>query len=398
MIPANDTDRELSLLGSMIMWPANTPRVLEVLVPSDFYLPAHQRLFTAIQAVWRSGEKIESSGVIEQLRRLGVHGRVDCYSSIVNSEYNAMPAARVVAAMALRRRLHSVSLELQQAAADLTNDAASVLDSARATLAAIDTPLISREPDDESFDEFLQRSTDKPTSWLVPHVIREGWRTVIVAGEGLGKTWLLRQFAVCAAYGIHPLRFTAMEPVSVMLCDLENPEDHIHASLDRLVGQARRFSSTTPQGRLWHRPGGIDLRKRADRAEMESLIAQRRPQLLIAGPLYKMMRVNANESWEQAAREVQAVLDDWRTRYSLSLLLEDHAPQASGGKREMRPYGSSLWLRWPEIGIGLEKTRDGSLALSRWRGDRMPTDWPTSLSRGNPWPWVGRWDDGMAEE
>jgi replicative DNA helicase len=176
-----------------------------------------------------------------------------------------------------------------------------------------------------------------------------------------------------------------------MLIDLENPDDHLYRSLDVLVTQAKRSSGTKSDvTRLWRRPGGINLRKRADRAEVETLLTRRRPELLVLGPLYKSYRVKDRDAWDLVASEVQEVLDDWRVRFSLSILIEDHAPKG----KDLVPFGSSLWLRWPEIGLGLDLQKDHSLEVQRWRGDRMPTDWPDSLERGSPWPWNGRWATG----
>jgi replicative DNA helicase len=75
--------------------------------------------------------------------------------------------------------------------------------------------------------------------------------------------------------------------------------------------------------------------------------------------------------------------------------LEHHAPHGETSKiREMRPFGSSLWLRWPEFGLALKRDPDRrtSLKVGRWRGDRVNADWPKRLDRGTVWPWVGVWD------
>lgn len=397
MTPPNDVNRELAVLGSCLVWPSNTARVIESLDASDFYSPAHQRMFTVLRELYISGETIESSAVIDGIRKLGETDLSLVVSANSAAERDPLPAVRVVAAMSLRRRLLNESNELRKAAEDHAKDPATTLEDTRAHLAAIDTPLLAREPDDESFDEFYARSTARPTPWVLHGLIREGWRAIVVAPEGQGKTWLLRQVAVCAAYGIDPFRYGPTRPVRTLLLDLENPEDHLHGSFDRLLPLARRITASRdvkPEGRLWRRPGGIDLRKRSDRAELETLIQRRRPELFVCGPLYKLASPKASEPWEFVAREVQAILDDWRARFGLSLLLEDHAAKGIAGKRDLTPYGSSLWLRWPEIGLGLDPQRDGSLAVTRWRGDRMPTTWPDELRRGKPWPWVGRWNDG----
>ncbi|MBK9178745.1 MAG: site-specific DNA-methyltransferase [Acidimicrobiales bacterium] len=94
--------------------------------------------------------------------------------------------------------------------------------------------------------------------------------------------------------------------------------------------------------------------------------------------------------------EVQHVLDDLRTRYRFALLVEHHAPKRQAGVRELAPYGSSLWLRWPELGLKLIPTDDTNrvMDVGRWRGDRRQSGWPARLERGTPWPWVGVWPDG----
>ena len=126
-----------------------------------------------------------------------------------------------------------------------------------------------------------------------------------------------------------------------------------------------------------------------------------RPDLVCLGPLYAVYENSSKDfGWETAAREVQSLLKRLMVRYDFALMIEDHAPQSEqGGKRQMRPYGSSFWRRWPDIGIGMESIKDveDSFRLGRWRGDRVPTDWPKRIERGSvtksPWPFVWYWDE-----
>jgi replicative DNA helicase len=83
------------------------------------------------------------------------------------------------------------------------------------------------------------------------------------------------------------------------------------------------------------------------------------------------------------------VLDDWRDRFDITFLIEDHAPKGM----ELVPFGSSLWLRWPEVGLALHSKPGDELEVGRWRGDRMPVDWPERLFRSAPWPWEGTWQN-----
>jgi hypothetical protein len=119
------------------------------------------------------------------------------------------------------------------------------------------------------------------------------------------------------------------------------------------------------------------------------------------GPMYQAFDMKPGEAWETPARQVQRVLKQLMVRYDFALILEDHAPQAdSSGKRPMRPYGSSFWRRWLDIGIGMEpigETRT-SFELNQWK-KRVGTDWPSHIERGDnigsPWPWVPRWEREM---
>jgi replicative DNA helicase len=394
-----DPDAELAVLGALAVWPAVTvPEVLPVLGASEFYLPAHQRLFLAVKTIHERGEAIEPTALIDELRKLGDDKPGELLASAQShSERRVAAPVRVVAQMALRRRLLSEAAELRKGASDLAADPADVLDTARTSLASVQSVLSSTVSDDEGFDDFLTRTDANPSPWLIPGLIAEQWRVVIVATPGEGKTWLMRQLAVCAAYGIRPFGpYERTAPkVRVLIVDLENTTDHVHSNLSALVKEARHEAGpaeTDP--RLWRRMGGIDLRSRADRSELEKVLVNRRPQLLVLGPLKNAYRVKGSDAWDLIAREVQGVLNDWRERFTLTMLIEDHAPHGN----VLRPFGSSLWESWPEIGIAIEPEHKGRRNLTRWRGDRMPTNWPDALVRSKPWPWAGVWDAGVPEE
>jgi replicative DNA helicase len=228
--------------------------------------------------------------------------------------------------------------------------------------------------------------------------LAEDDRAVVVAPEGVGKTELLRQLGTTVSHGIHPFTFQPIAPAPALTIDLENPHELVRARFGLLsrLATANAKGGSAPST-LWHRPGGIDLRKRADRLAFEDVLRRRRPRLVCLGPVYKSYQRRASESDEAVAAEVQAVLDDLRTRFRFALVLEHHAPQASNGYRDLRPFGSSLWLRWPEYGLSLKPDPQRPLQVlqvGRWRGDRSQARWPDELYRGPVWPWEGRWAKG----
>ena len=82
---------------------------------------------------------------------------------------------------------------------------------------------------------------------------------------------------------------------------------------------------------------------------------------------------------------------------SCALILEAHSGHGENVRdRNVRPLGSSLWMRWPEFGYGIAtttQTRKGTPVDFRvWRGPRDEREWPVKLLRSSPWPWDGEWE------
>lgn len=237
--------------------------------------------------------------------------------------------------------------------------------------------------------EFLGDVDATPKPWVVDGLLRRGWRCVIVAGEGSGKTVLMRSLAIAAAAGVHPLHHSQIVPVKSLIVDLENPEDAIAETLGPLHRRALTVNDAYCAD-IEHRPEGVDLRSRKGRLDMEAVIQASEPELVCMGPIYKMYRTKASESDELAAGEVMSFLDDLRHRYGFALVLEHHAPKGGAAGRDILPHGTSLWLRWPELGLKLTRSNvKGVWDVGRWRADRVKCAWPEQIRRGGDWLWTG---------
>lgn len=394
----HDLDAEDGLLGDMLALPHIIGDVSALVVPGDFYQPYAGAAFAALTHAYHQGEPLDVNSLLVALREAGAEPDPRWVTRLASCGSSAWRVeARTVVAHRVRRQLAHAIIDVQVDVRNPSVDPGVVIDRLRGHLDSIAIPDGRPPADLHDLDEFIDRPENASAPWIVPGLLRRGWRVVVVAGEGVGKSTLWRQFAVLAAQGMHPLGFTPLEPCRTLLVDLENPPDAIASGCRPIREQVGRRQPYQP-GRawLWHRPQGIDLRTRAHRAELGAVLAATKPDLVCLGPLYKAYRRDARETDEQAASEVQAVLDDFRTRHGFALLMEHHAPQDNQGYRKMRPFGSSLWLRWPEIGIAMESHNDdppGSLRMNRWRNDRMVSAWPQRLDRGDVWPWVGVWND-----
>ena len=231
-------------------------------------------------------------------------------------------------------------------------------------------------------DDFLGVE-DPEYDWVVPGLIERGDRVILTGGEGKGKSTLLRQLAVQLASGIHPFNGGPITPVRVLLVDLENSQRQTRRKIRPLREAAGDRYKPEPGLHIRVRPGGIDLLDSDDGRWLLDLATDVRPDVLITGPIYKLAGGDPTE--ERTAKVVSMWLDRIRTDARCSLIIEAHSPYAaSGGKRPERPYGASLWSRWPEFGLYLSP--EGH--LRHWRGPRDEREWPAALQRGGEWPWT----------
>lgn len=234
---------------------------------------------------------------------------------------------------------------------------------------------------DPDVDEFLA-GEDPEYDWLVPGLLERGDRLILTGGEGTGKTTLLRQFGTQVAAGVHPFDAVEIEPVRVLLVDLENSRRATRRKLRplRLAAGGRLHPERL---RVIVRPEGIDLLEDTDRRWLVERVAVNRPELLVIGPSYKLSGGDPTE--ERVARTVARCLDELREAHGLAMLIEAHQRHAAPREsRPERPYGASLWMRWPEFGVCLAP--DGRLL--HWRGPRDERAWPAKLTRGGAWPWT----------
>lgn len=252
--------------------------------------------------------------------------------------------------------------------------------------------------------DFLDAS-DAPPDWVVPGLLERGDRLILTGFEGLGKSMLVRQLAICAAAGIHPFIpswSTDYHAATVLFIDCENSEAQSRRKLRPIATTIKQLGREIPRGgmRLLHRPEGVDLTREEDIAWLLERVTAHKPDVLFLGPFYRLHNANMND--EQVARSVVAVLDAARAINGCALVTEAHAGHGEPGKnRAVRPTGSSLLLRWPEFGYGLvpnptaepdDKGRCRHVDVIAWRGPRDERDWPTHLQYGAtgdlPWkPW-----------
>jgi hypothetical protein len=242
------------------------------------------------------------------------------------------------------------------------------------------------------WNDFLKETNGDSYEWVIPGLIEKGERVIVVAAEGVGKTMLARQVALLSAAGIHPFSFQPMPAIKTLTIDLENPDRIIRRTGHSIAAQAMSHARVSRlNAELLTRPSGMDLLKASDRALLEDTLDKVKPDLLVIGPLYKAFLDPGGRTSESIALEVAKYLDTIRTIYKCALWIEHHAPLGTSmTSRDLRPFGSAVWSRWPEFGISLQPdpTALGAYVydVRHFRGARDERQWPTKMKRGVRFP------------
>lgn len=401
----HDLTAEAAYLGAILV--ARDPRrvLLDTgLRAADFYRPCNAIIFTALGALTYTREPVTPISITAHLQRTGQLARAGGPAYVHGLITGAVTAgadwlADRIQSLALRRQLIHAGSEIAAMGYNPEGDPAELAEHAVARLrdvrdagrAAEDSPVLD-------VHDFLAVD-DQAHDWVLPGLLEHMDRVIWTAGEGGGKSVLQRQLAVSAAAGALPFSFdaNALGPQRVLVLDCENSDRQTRRHYRDLMNRAEARRSPVKRGQLHIdvRPEGVDLTRPDGRAWLMRRVEEVMPDLLVIGPIYRLH--NGDPNSEEHARKVTVVLDEARSTARCAISLEAHSPQGNGfGPRALRPVGSSLWLRWPEFGLGLRPVEDERSAQDErarkvisWRGARDERQWPAYLRSGfdGSWPW-----------
>lgn len=399
-----DVPGEIAVIGAALL--GNPSGVLE-LEDQDFTDHRTKTLAVVVRDLARANRKIDPIVINAELQARGmlsVRGMDSAWVSSLAAPENtpwltsAHWYAKSVRTQTRMRLTQAAAQRLSRAAGaeGASDDLAELVATHTKMLENLPPELDDAHPDEPATIADLLKM-EMTYDWLIPGLIERGERVVLVASEGGGKSVLTTQWAIALAGGLHPFTGERVcDPKRVLLIDAENGMRQTQRRYD-WVG--RRFPKAVPgwANRIQHhiRTEGLDLPGR-DHGWFTRAAAACSPDLIIVGPAYKVMRGDP-----QRDNDVMAlinVLDEVRKRHNAAVMVETHTGHGkdSAGARVIRPYGSSVWLRWPEIGIGLTRSEGDTggkyaneYAVNHWRGAREERDWPEKIEKGldNQIPW-----------
>jgi hypothetical protein len=424
MSDATDLIAERQVLGIALATPDQAAAAFAALGPDCFTDARHALIAAVLTDRYARGIPIEPQGVLRAcVERSGTDDAARQVGQLVTSLVGqAGPAGALayyverVGSLATVRRVHVQATRFRQ---QLEGAAATDDDDLFRTAVAS-----MRDACEDAMVTFKAQPPEPPMSladllagtdeydWLVPGLLERTDRVVITGHEGLGKSTVSAQAAATVAAGLHPFSAEPLPRRSggyrVLVVDCENSRRQLRR---RFRGIARQMEDLTADAGIdppdWShslrfviRPEGVSLTEPRELARMEQAVAATAPDLLVIGPMYRLSKVDVRD--EQAAKELTDAIDLLRIRHQLAVFAETHAGHGKdgSGSRQLRPLGSSLFLRWPEFGYGLrphssvaDEEHPSLVEVGAWRGSRDERHWPKLLRHGKRLPWEPANDD-----
>lgn len=375
--------------------------VLELCSPGDFESPHLAAVFEGVLSL--ATQRIETNAMIvsSYLEQWDVHASAVDFADLVHIEhgleanpYEAREYARMVRVAAVRRGVADTARYILDSTMESPFDVAS---KAHGMIADVLAGQTAGRFKPRTLGSILEDTIEH--DWLIEGMLERRDRLVLTGHEGQGKSWLMRQLAICMAAGMHPFDSATKdtEPRTVLAVDAENSERQWARGTSYMVGRTEAWGQRSPREHVIVQAGmRLDFSKPSEVNEVHRLVDRYQPDVLYIGPLYKLMPKEVTN--DDDAAPLIVALDSFRER-GLALLMEAHAGKAKevGGQRNMAPRGSSALMGWPEFGFGLAPLEDDPAMadLVRWRGDREKRDWPMRIRRGiegeMPWMAVHEW-------
>lgn len=381
---------EQGVIGGAIGNPRTIDELHREIAAGDFHDMRLGRIFQGVSEMHLTGEHVDYLTVWDHLARWDVRGieLTDLSTWATTTSGAAVYYAVKVREASVQRMLADIGGRMQESGVDpgvamarAAEDLRKLRDmsaggkSVRWLREVLDVP-----EEDDAYD------------WAIPDLLERQDRLMLSAGEGAGKSTMLRQIAILGASGLHPFTFQQIDPLNVLVIDAENSERQWRRAARGLAVTATERGRRDPRNHLaLHCVPVMDITRPNDLGQIHRWIDEAKPDLLLLGPLYRVTKGSLNDDDDVAP--VLAALDSIRER-NVAMLIEVHAGHArsTSGERELRPRGSSALLGWPEFGLGLRRDkkvegRHPTFSMVRWRGDRDRREWPTRLVRGQIFPW-----------
>jgi hypothetical protein len=376
------------------MW-GQAQEVLAQVSVDDFDPGDRQEMALLVERGYAEGV-LEPSWLKDEAMRLG-RPSVSLVASVMSSGFTGSVgyyAGRLREASARRYAIAALTRGLDRLTRQEAEADAVVLD-VQAELNALPKPAITND-DTWTLNDIMGLRIEEST-YTIPNMLKNNERLVLTGSEGGGKSVFVYQMLTGAAFGVDTFALERIEPKRVLFIDVENNEFQARANLDKIVPSLKEIAGDVePEWRSMKRRV-VDLLATKDKADIIRRVVHYSPDILYMGTAYKLTDVS--DETHRSVRAIQSVVDRIRQEVGCSVIVEHHAGHGHQNDRNnMRPEGSSYWLRWPDFGYGMQPlaTTDGKrlMRLGAWRGDRATDrNFPVAVRQSEVMPWMPIYSD-----
>src|SRR5881409_1514566 len=367
-------DTEKAILGAIILDNSLIAQAVELLKPSDFYVPSHRRIFTAMIALFERGSEINPILIAEELRRENALDSSGGVLFLTNLTYglphvtSIVHFAKVVRGKSLLRQLVKTAEKITAEALEEEDEPQNILDHAEHAIFALADERIRQgfEHIKHPAERVLEKAeavehrdlvvTGVPTGFRGLDSLTSGFQkqdfVVIAARPSMGKTSLALTLAQHAAIehkavvGIFSLEMSAEALAMRMLCS--------EASVD-----AQKFRSGYLSNEEWTRLGKA-LGKLADarifiddtaaisvlemRSKARRLATEQKQLDMIVVDYMQLMSGSARrfESRQQEVSQISRELKSLAKELNVPLVALSQLSRAPEARSDHRPQLSDL--------------------------------------------------------
>ena len=172
---------------------------------------------------------------------------------------DAETLARVILDYSGRRHIIEVGEQMIEDAYQSESDYETILERAESGLASVPTESRDDVQSLMQIRDFIGLEIPEP-DWVIPNLLARGERMILTGEEGLGKSTLIRQLAMCGSAGMEPFTGNEIPRIKVLLIDAENPSYIMQKRLSEIRQAINAHGGRDSDiGWLDREPRGLDL-------------------------------------------------------------------------------------------------------------------------------------------
>lgn len=334
-----ETEREL--LGALLLDETGDAfrEIISLLSASDFYLPVHRKIFSAMQKLVANGKRIDAILLADllaedtDLRDAGGIGFISSLSSLIHKKAAVGEWAKILRSVAIKRNVIYRSDELQRAAFDPQVTVAEIVNLADGLSSSLNTSALG-----DALGTLASEITPEHVTWIWPGRIPLGKITVLDGDPGLGKSAVTLDLAARITTG-KPMPDGATGKAGGVL--VLNAED---GSADTIVPRLVAMGATLDRVRILKTVHAAEGERQPeiplDLPAIERAAESVKARLIIVDPLMAFLSSETNSFRDQDIRRALAPVALMAERLRAAVLIVRHLNKNAEGNPIYRGGGS----------------------------------------------------------